>query len=76
MRSNIYKFFLLFNTKIIKLFIFIYIFILFVEDSDSDSSVDSSDIDSEPIRKRPFSLIDGMKNNDLISFPSDSSNQR
>jgi len=46
------------------------------KDSDSDSSVDSSDIDSEPIRKRPFGLIDGMKNNDLIGFPSDSSNLR
>ncbi|CAI6359808.1 unnamed protein product [Macrosiphum euphorbiae] len=44
-------------------------------DSDSDSSVDSSDIDCEPIRKRPFSLVDGMKNNDLIGFPGDTSIQ-
>lgn len=51
-------------------------FILLFEDSDSDSSVDSSDIDSEPIRKRPFGFVDGMKNNDLIGFPGDSSNQR
>ncbi|XP_027840985.2 general transcription factor IIF subunit 1 [Aphis gossypii] len=46
-------------------------------DSDSDSSVDSSDIDSEPIsRKRPFNL-DGLKSNvgDLISLSGDSSNQ-
>jgi len=54
-----------------------YIFILFFKDSDSDSSVDSSDIDSEPIRKRPF-ILDSLKNNsgDLIGFPGDSSNQR
>jgi len=55
-----------------------YIFYFLFEDSDSDSSVDSSDIDSEPIsRKRPFNL-DGMKNNvgDLIGLSGDSSNQR
>jgi len=46
------------------------------QDSDSDSSVDSSDIDCEPIRKRPFSLVDGMKNSDLIGFPGDTSIQR
>lgn len=53
-------------------------FFFFFEDSDSDSSVDSSDIDSEPIsRKRPFSL-DGLKSNvgDLISLSGDSSSQR
>lgn len=52
-------------------------FFFFVfEDSESDSSVDSSDFDSEPIRKRPFGL-DGMKSNgDPISFSNDSSSQR
>ncbi|XP_025423623.1 general transcription factor IIF subunit 1-like [Sipha flava] len=45
-------------------------------DSDSDSSVDSSDIDSEPIRKRQFNL-DALKSNnvDLIGFSNDSSSQ-
>lgn len=57
------------------LFIVMYFYFIF-QDSDSDSSVDSSDIDCEPIRKRPFSLVDGMKNSDLIGFPGDTSIHR
>jgi len=48
-------------------------FFLYFQDSDSDSSVDSSDIDSELITQRLFSLVDGMKHSDLIGY---SSNQR
>lgn len=46
-------------------------------DSDSDSSVDSSDLDSEPIKKRPFNLdsLKSSNSSDLMSFSNDLSNQ-
>lgn len=49
---------------------------MYFSDSDSESSVDSSDIDSEPIKKRPFNL-DTLKSggSDVISFSNDLSNQ-
>lgn len=67
----------MFKVNLLKMYILNFAFFILFIDSESESSVDSSDIESEPIRKRPFGL-DAMKssNSDGIGFSNDTSNQR